>query len=206
MIKKKIITNEAKKYCPTELNTYMKKYTDLTSDEKKGLHNWVVNGYSIYDNPYDICDEHGVTMDYINAIRVYDETILDEYMNEQNDYYQQIKSSDLEFELFHGYSGQPRITSHPKHCCSLCKSTCYTTWLGNVRLCNGNGVPFSIKTQVNRRDAINGITLYLSYIRDAERRDLNNTPEDMQETDEFEAGEYAVDAIEEIIDLLVDVY
>jgi hypothetical protein len=184
----------------------MRTIVDLTAEEKKALRNWVAYGNSVYENPYEICDEHGMTMDYIKAIRCYDETSFRELMDAQNVDYEHEESMDMDVEPFYGDSSQTNISTYAKHNTSLCKSTFHTSWLNDISLHNGNGVAFSIKTQVNRQDAITGIILYLTYIRDAEKRDLDNTPEVMQDSDVFESGEYAVDAIEEIIDLLEDVY
>ena len=46
----------------------------------------------------------------------------------------------------------------------------------------------------------------LSAIRDAEQKSLDNVPDNLQNSDSFVSGEYAVDALDEIINLLIDVY
>jgi hypothetical protein len=207
MSTKKTDANEANRLCPYELNEYMKKYIDLTPDERMGLYDWAAKGYSVYDNPYDICDEHGVTMDFIKAIRVYAEMLLDDSTDAQNKYCKRENLIGTDFKPFCKYARQPKIPHPNEYYFSLCLSEQHaSSSLGNVCLYNGNGVPFSFGTQVNRRVAISGIVIYLTYIREAEKRNLDNTLEEMQDTEEFEAGEYAVDAIDEIIDLLEDIY
>jgi hypothetical protein len=46
----------------------------------------------------------------------------------------------------------------------------------------------------------------LSEIRDAEQSCLKNVPENLQNSESYEAGEQAVDVLDEILDLLDDVY
>ena len=57
-----------------------------------------------------------------------------------------------------------------------------------------------------RRDAVKAILVHLSTIRDAEQRCLDNTPENLQNSDSFEIGECAVDILDETIGLLGDAY
>ena len=57
-----------------------------------------------------------------------------------------------------------------------------------------------------RRDAVKAILAHLSAIRDAEQRCLDNVPENLQNSDSFEIGEYAVDILDETIGLLGDAY
>jgi len=56
-----------------ELTEYKRKIGHITPDEKEALNEWVATGNSVYDNPYGIYGEHGFAMDYIWAIRNYDE-------------------------------------------------------------------------------------------------------------------------------------
>ena len=57
-----------------------------------------------------------------------------------------------------------------------------------------------------RRDAVNAVIICLSSVRDAEQKSLDNIPENFQCSESFESGECAVDALDEIIGLLADVY
>ena len=69
--------------------------------------------------------------------------------------------------------------------------------------------PFSVADYASRRkrrDAVKSILDCLSGIRDAEQKSLDNVPENFQCSDSFESGECAVDALDEIIGLLADVY
>lgn len=57
-----------------------------------------------------------------------------------------------------------------------------------------------------RRNDVNSIFTCLITIRDAEQNYLENTPDNFQSSESFDAGESVIDALDEIIDLLVDVY
>jgi len=61
-------------------------------------------------------------------------------------------------------------------------------------------------TRRKRRSAVKVITLHLSAIRDAEQRALDNLPDNFKNGGPFETGEIAVDAIDEAIDILADIY
>ena len=53
-----------------ELKQYEASFGDLTSDERKELHEWLTDGNSVYDNPFWIADEDGRPLCYISAIRL----------------------------------------------------------------------------------------------------------------------------------------
>ena len=57
-----------------------------------------------------------------------------------------------------------------------------------------------------RRDTVKSVLACLSAVRDAEQRSLDNLPDNLQNSDSFLSGEDAVDTLDEIIDLLADVY
>ena len=57
-----------------------------------------------------------------------------------------------------------------------------------------------------RRDTIQTILACLSAVLIAEQECLDNTPINFRESESYETGENAVDALAEIIDLLADVY
>jgi hypothetical protein len=61
-------------------------------------------------------------------------------------------------------------------------------------------------TRHKRRNAVKTILACLTEIRDAEQDCLENTPDNFQCSESFEVGECAVDALDEIIDLLTGVY
>ena len=61
-------------------------------------------------------------------------------------------------------------------------------------------------TRHKRRDSVKSILACLSAIREAEQKSLDNVPDNLQSSDNFVSGEYAVDALDEIIDLLSEVY
>ena len=61
-------------------------------------------------------------------------------------------------------------------------------------------------TRRKRRDTVRLALDRLTAVRDAELRSLENTPENFQNSDSFETGQMAVDALDDIIDLLSDVY
>jgi hypothetical protein len=57
-----------------------------------------------------------------------------------------------------------------------------------------------------RRTAIKNIAASLSRIRDAQIVALENTPCSLKLSDAFEDGETVVDTLEEVIDMLADIY
>jgi len=61
-------------------------------------------------------------------------------------------------------------------------------------------------SRCKRRDTVKSILVCLSAIRDAEQTYLDNMPGNFQCSESFETGENAVDAIDEVIALLADVY
>ncbi len=71
---------------------------------------------------------------------------------------------------------------------------------------NGHCTAADYNSRGKRRDAVRTILTYLSQIRDAEQNYLDNVPDNFQNSESFEVGECAVDALNEIIDLLVEVY
>ena len=73
-------------------------------------------------------------------------------------------------------------------------------------LLSGHFTAADYSTRRLRRSGIKTILECLSCIRDAELIYLENVPENFQNSESFETGECAVDAMDEIIDLLVEVY
>jgi hypothetical protein len=57
-----------------------------------------------------------------------------------------------------------------------------------------------------RRTALKAVIALLVDIRNAESKSLRNTPENFRGSDSFEAGEFAVDALDEAIAILADIY
>ena len=64
----------------------------------------------------------------------------------------------------------------------------------------------NFNTRRKRKAAVTTAVLWLSSVREAERQALDNTPENFQSTDSYESGELAVDALDEVINMLEDVY
>ena len=71
---------------------------------------------------------------------------------------------------------------------------------------NGPCTTADYDSRRKRRNAVKNILACLSSIRDAEQNYLENVPDNFQTSESFEDGECAVDALDEIIGLLADVY
>jgi len=71
---------------------------------------------------------------------------------------------------------------------------------------NGISTIADFDTRRKRRNSVKIIIQCLNNIRNAEQNYLENVPENFQNSESFEVGECAVDALDEIIDLLVEVY
>ena len=72
-----IIKNEISEILNHDLNEYIIENGNLTAAEKKNLRKWVASGNSVYTNPFEISDERGYPMDYIEALRINDEMLED---------------------------------------------------------------------------------------------------------------------------------
>ena len=77
---------------------------------------------------------------------------------------------------------------------------------GVVILINVLQKDMNLSTRQKRKSTVKFIIGCLSAIRDEEQRCLNSVPDNFQNTENYETGELAVDALDEIIDLLNDVY
>jgi len=69
--------------------------------------------------------------------------------------------------------------------------------------------PYSVadySTRRKRREAVMSILTCLTDIRNAEQRSLDNVPDNLQNSDSFVSAEFAIDTLDEIIDLLSEVY
>ena len=64
----------------------------------------------------------------------------------------------------------------------------------------------SFNSMRKRRNAVKFVTIMLESIRDAQIRALDNTPDNLQYSDKYEAGEIAVELIEDAIDRLADAF
>ena len=73
-------------------------------------------------------------------------------------------------------------------------------------LISGSHFVTDYSSRRKRRDAVKSIIPCLLAIRDAEQKSLDNAPDNLQNSDSFATGEYAVDALDEIIDLLNEAY
>jgi len=54
-----------------QLRAYLKSIGSLSYTEKNELKEWVDDGNSVYDNPYDLYDENGHPLDFITARRIF---------------------------------------------------------------------------------------------------------------------------------------
>ena len=61
-------------------------------------------------------------------------------------------------------------------------------------------------TRRRRRAALKRAIAQLASIRDAEQKSLDNVPDSLQCTESYEEGELAVDALDEALDLLAQIY
>ena len=61
-------------------------------------------------------------------------------------------------------------------------------------------------TRRKRRTVVKAVIALLGEIRNAESKALDNTPENFQNNECYEAGEVAVDALDEAIAILTDAY
>ena len=66
--------------------------------------------------------------------------------------------------------------------------------------------PNRFNSMRKRRNAVKFIGIMLELIRDAQMRALDNTPENLQYSDKYNAGGMAVEAIEDAIYRLADAY
>lgn len=62
------------------------------------------------------------------------------------------------------------------------------------------------RTRGKRRAAVSSVISCLSEVRDAEQRYLDNVPENFQCIECYDVGELAVDALDEIIGMMADIY
>ena len=53
-----------------QLRQYLKSIGSLTFEEKSELREWVDDGNSVYDNPFDFYDEKGRPLDFITGRRI----------------------------------------------------------------------------------------------------------------------------------------
>ena len=67
-----------------DMRSYLKQFPDATPEEKKALRSWVRSGHSPYENGDFIATESGGPMDFINALRFW-EDVCHEYSGEEND-------------------------------------------------------------------------------------------------------------------------
>ena len=63
-----------------DMRIYLKQFPDVTPEEKSALRNWVKSGHSPYENGDYIANESGGPMDFINALRFW-EDVRQEHCN-----------------------------------------------------------------------------------------------------------------------------
>ena len=72
-----------------QLRKYLKSIGSLSFEEKSELTEWVDDGNSVYDNPFDLYDEKGRPLDFITGLRFLidlRDSISDSY-DEYSDYF-----------------------------------------------------------------------------------------------------------------------
>ena len=71
---------------------------------------------------------------------------------------------------------------------------------------NGLSTTADFSTRRLRRNSVKRIIACLVNVRDADQNYLDHVPENLENSESFEVGVCAVDALDEIIGLLADVY
>ncbi len=66
------------------IKAYLKSVPDATPEEKAELKAWVMNGHDPYDNPYSVWGENGFPLDYISAVRFWEDFKTLEKDDEKN--------------------------------------------------------------------------------------------------------------------------
>lgn len=72
------IPKENREYLRNELKKYESEFDDMTKAEKDALHKWVASGRSPYDNGDYVCYEGGCPVDFISALRMWEEMANEE--------------------------------------------------------------------------------------------------------------------------------
>jgi len=67
------VPKENIEYLREELKKYEAEFNDMTTEERKALHEWVASGKSPYDNGDYICYEGGYPVDFVSALRTWEE-------------------------------------------------------------------------------------------------------------------------------------
>jgi hypothetical protein len=199
------ISKNEKELLRGELEHYLELNDDLTLSEFEKLKEWVLSGNSVHENPYLLSDESGCPMDYIEAIRCYEEDAINRVLYDE---YLLGESVNADTDSFSDCSFLLDISNVYGRFAPYYPAADVVIDLGirDNSPINSIAAAFSINTQSNRRETIKAIIICLSFIRDAEKKYLDEIPEWLQETVFFETGENAVDALDEIIDLLNDIY
>lgn len=71
------LTGEDKAYLRQLMKDYLKKNPDATPEEKAELRSWVMTGHSPYDNPDGLCDDCCHPLDFISAMRFWNDFCLE---------------------------------------------------------------------------------------------------------------------------------
>jgi len=74
----KNVPRENREYLRAELKKYEAEFDDMTPIEKDALYKWVSSGRSPYDNGDYICYDGGYPVDFVSALRMWDEMSKDE--------------------------------------------------------------------------------------------------------------------------------
>ena len=72
------VPKENRDYLRAELKKYEAEFDDMTTAEKDALYKWVASGRSPYDNGDYVCYEGGYPVDFISALRMWEEMSKEE--------------------------------------------------------------------------------------------------------------------------------
>ena len=72
------VPKENRDHLRAELKKYEAEFDDMTTAEKDALYKWVASGRSPYDNGDYVCYEGGYPVDFISALRMWEEMAKEE--------------------------------------------------------------------------------------------------------------------------------
>jgi len=75
-----------------------------------------------------------------------------------------------------------------------------------VRKDSSPAVADTVSTRRKRRNSVNSLTLQMEQIRDAEVNYQSNIPDNLQGSSRFEAAEQSIAVLDEVIELLREIY
>ena len=72
------VPKENREYLRKELKKYEAEFEDMTKAEKDALYKWVASGRSPHENGDYVCYEGGYPVDFISALRMWEEMANEE--------------------------------------------------------------------------------------------------------------------------------